>query len=137
MNIEGIINSKLKIDKDNYYKLVKLYGKECLSTLIDKYIKDSLEKDFSRENQTRLWDRFGYYLACQEKTVFEDVSLSKIKKRGKRNRNFTLEEEKKCGYCLLVKPYINILNDNGKIRLPTTLHTILLLLLILIFSSIA
>lgn len=117
MNIEGIIDSKLKIDKDNYYKLVKLYGKERLSTLIDKYIKDSLEIDFSRENQTRLWDRFGYYLACQEKTVFEDISLSKIKKKGKRNRNFTLEEEKRCGYCLLVKPYINILNDNGKISI--------------------
>lgn len=122
--MERILKNYIEIcdnlDEIKYHALVDLFGKEMVDREIDSYLESKLKKDFSFENQYILWERFGYYLATLDNSVFEKIAVLKIsliedKRLLRENRGgLSLEDEKKYGYHLLCRDYINICLDTNK-----------------------
>ena len=103
---------------EDYYQLVKGYGSNIVNAMIDSYVYQNLEKDFSYEAQKKLWDRFGVYFSILDHSVFEKYAIDHLKKSGEvkdKNRGgLSLEEEKMYGYHLLSRPYIQICSDKNR-----------------------
>lgn len=109
-----------KLDAVKYHDLLTLFGKELVHRELGCYLEEQIKNDFSFENQCCLWERFGYYLATLNTSVFEkqailDVFLKDDLKLCRKERGgLSLEEEKKYGYHLLNRDYITICLDESK-----------------------
>lgn len=108
-----------KLDVSKHHALIKLFDKELVHKEIDSYLETKVETDFSFENQDELWERFGYYLATLDSSVFEkrailETFLKNDSRLLRKDRGgLSLEEEKKYGYHLLSRDYIMICLDGS------------------------
>ena len=93
-----------KIDSNNYYKLIKLYGKDKVNKEIDDAIRKEIDgKELTYEFSLNLWDKYGYFLA-----VNDNCYNSKFVNNN--NNNFWTE--KGFGLDLLKRNYIKIFKGN-------------------------
>lgn len=116
-HLKKYIHECSRLDFIKYHELLNLFGKEIVMEEIDNYVKEELNKDFSCDNQTKLWNRFGYYFATLDYSVFVEKAILNISPKlfNKHSRGgLSLEDEKKYGYHLLCRDYITICCDDSK-----------------------
>lgn len=121
----------------SYYQLVDQFNEQSVASSIDNLIAQKLqEQALSYQEKKELWNQFGYYLAIHPNNIFIKKELEQMQNTKddyqkiyncKKHKFFTLEEEKKSGFDLLCRPYLNdilINNDLATLDIYTILASI-------------
>lgn len=110
--LDNTINNIKEITIDIYHNLINNYSKD----IVDNYLDTRIEKELSRcttpTEKIKVWDKYSYYLATKEHSIYELKELETIKDKEDNFKYFTNEERIVYGLHLLSKKHLIILKNN-------------------------
>ncbi len=106
-----------KLDAKTLHYLMDTYGTETVEVCLSNHLEELAKTTYSTseefyENQLKIWNKFGYYLACLEHNPWETTIIKcfeeNSKKGSKTTNRLTIKEEVQYGFYLLNRSYIQL-----------------------------
>lgn len=111
IELDNTINNIKELTIDIYHNLINNYSKD----IVDNYLDTRIEKELSRcttpTEKIKVWDKYSYYLATKEHSIYELKELETIKDKKEIFKYFTNKERIVYGLHLLSKKHLIILKD--------------------------